>query len=137
MTPADPLHDSLSALAEAADAFSRAAETRGGHMSAPESLASLQEVVQLLSTGWYRLAADARASMLRGDLSREQEVRMIGALQAVAAAFARCARACRDGRSAVTPVIAARGSTDEAGDGHVHGDLSWFDGRRPPRERVA
>ena len=38
-------------------------------------------------------------------LSREQEVRLVGTLHDVAAAFARCARACRDGRAAVTPVI--------------------------------
>jgi hypothetical protein len=53
-----------------------------------DDLASAQ-ALQLLSASWYRLAADAA----RGEgLSREQEVRLTGALHDVAAAFARCAR---------------------------------------------
>ena len=83
----------------------------------------------MLSAAWYRLAADAVPSHRGGDLSREQEVRLIGALHDVAAAFARCARACREGRSTVTPVI-ARPMPDD-------GETEWFGSRRPPMERVS
>jgi hypothetical protein len=86
MTSPDPLGDPASALLEAAHAFQR----------------------------WYRLAADAGLSTSRGDLSREQEVRLVGGLHDVAAAFARCARACREGGSAVSPVIARRRSSGSA-----------------------
>lgn len=100
MTSIDPLYDSASAIVEAAEAFHRAAEARGSHVGAPESLGNLQEALQVLSTAWYRLAADAVPGT---GLSREQEVRLMGAMHDVAAAFARCARACRDGRSAIAP----------------------------------
>jgi hypothetical protein len=108
MTSPDPLGDPASTLLEAAHAFQRAAETRGSHIAAPDSLASLQDALQILSAAWYRIAADAGLSMSRGDLSREQEVRLVGGLHDVAAAFARCARACRESGSTVTPVIARR-----------------------------
>jgi hypothetical protein len=123
MTPPDPLHDPASALVEAANAFSDAAETRGSHMAAPDSLDSLREALQVLSAAWYRLAADAGVSMPKGDLSREQEVRLIGTLQDVAAAFARCARACRDGSLAVTPVIAARMAAHGATTSHSESEV--------------
>jgi hypothetical protein len=150
MTSLDPLRDPASALVEAAHAFHRAAETRGRHAAAHDSLASLQEALQVLSAAWYRLAADAvpgsvernrarvadsDATPRSGGLSREQEVRLTGALHDVAAAFARCARACREGRSTVTPVIA--GMHDGLGvDGHPDGELSWFASSRPPTEHV-
>lgn len=134
MSSSDPLSDQASALLDAAQAFGRAAETRGSHTATPESLAMLQEALQALSAGWYRLAADAGASTSRGDLSREQEVRLIGAMHDVAAAFARCARACRQGHSAVAPVIAARGPAETW---PVDRGVSWFASRRPPAERVA
>jgi hypothetical protein len=118
MTSIDPLRDSASAIVEAADAFHRAAETRGSHVGAPESLASMQGALQVLSAAWYRLAADAVPGT---GLSREQEVRLMGAMHDVAAAFARCARACRDGRSTVTPLIS-----------HPDAQLSWFASCRPP-----
>jgi hypothetical protein len=113
MSSPDRLHDSALALVEAADAFHRAAATRGSHTAAPDSLAALQEALQVLSAAWYRLAADAVPGA--GRLSREQEVRPIGALHDVAAAFARCARACREGRSTVAPVIAGRMPADPVG----------------------
>lgn len=121
-------------------------------MAAPDSLASLQEALQVLSAAWYRLAADAVPTVLErssapgmdsgasrrgGHLSREQEVRLIGALHDVAAAFARCARACRDGRSTITPVIARRMPAGPAGAGHLDDEMSWFESRQPPTERVA
>jgi hypothetical protein len=150
MTSPDPLRDPVSALVEAAHAFHRAADTRGSHRAAPDSLVSLQEALQVLSAAWYRLAADAVTSGLgrnpalemdsggsrsRGDLSREQQVRLIGGLHDVAAAFARCSRACRQGGSTVTPVI-ARGAPGDA-TGAVDDELSWFASGMPPTERAA
>jgi hypothetical protein len=132
MTAPDPLHDPASALVEAAQAFHHAAEHRGSHTAAPASLESLQEALQVLSAAWYRLAADASAgsverqrsrgavagsSSLGYGLSREQEVRLMGALHDVAAALARCARACREGRATVTPVIARSMRPGKAGAG--------------------
>jgi hypothetical protein len=152
MTAPDPLHDPASALVEAAQAFHRAAEHRGSHMAAPASLESLQEALQVLSAAWYRLAADASAGIVEqerprgvaagswphGDgLSREQEVQLMGALHDVAAAFARCARACREGRSTVTPIIARSTRAGKAGAGHPDGELSWFASTGSPREHVA
>jgi hypothetical protein len=105
-SPHSPEH-TTSALVEAARAFHRAVEAPGSHRAAPEYLASQQEALQVLSAAWYRLATDAVArDASRSRLSREQEVTLIGALHDVAAAFARCARACRQGESTVTPVIA-------------------------------
>jgi hypothetical protein len=150
MTSLDALRDPAFALVEAAHAFDRAAESRGSHATAPECLASLQEALQVLSAAWYRLAAgavgsvernrapgvDSGASTRRGGLSREQEVRLVGALHDVAAAFARCARACRAGQSAITPVI-ARMHDARGGDGHPDGEPSRFASSRPPSEHVA
>jgi hypothetical protein len=120
ITSPDPLGNAVSALVDAAQAFDGAAEARGSHSAAPDSLASLQEALQALSAGCYRLAADAGASMSRDDLSREQEVRLIGALQDVAAALARSARACREGHATVAPVIARR----------LLAEPSWFSSRQ-------
>jgi hypothetical protein len=92
MTSQDTMRDPASALVDAAHAFHRAAETRGGDVNAPESLASLQEALQVLSAAWYRLAG---TSPHGGGLSREKEARLVGARHDVAAALARCARACR------------------------------------------
>jgi hypothetical protein len=119
MTSTEPLRDSASALIEAARAFHRAAETRGSHVDAPESLASLQEALQVLSAAWYRLAADAVPGI---EMSREKEVLLMGALHDVAAAFSRCARACRDGGSTVAPL--------------VNRELTWFASSRPPEAAV-
>jgi hypothetical protein len=152
MTSLDPLRDPASALVEAAEDFHHAAEHRGSHLAAPASLESLQEALQVLSAAWYRVAADASASIVEREdpsgaavgssphedgLSREQEVRLMGALHDVAAALARCARACREGRSMVTPIIARSMSNGKAGAGHPDGELSWFASTRPPSERVA
>jgi hypothetical protein len=151
MTSLDPLRDPASALVEAAEDFQHAAEHRGSHLAAPASLESLQEALQVLSAAWYRLAADASAGIAererpkgaaagsyphRDGLSREQEVRLMGALHDVAAAFARCARACREGRSTVTPVIARSMRAGKAGAGQHDGEPSWF-ASTPPREHVA
>jgi hypothetical protein len=138
MTALDPMRDPSSALVEAAHAFHRAAETRASHTAAPESLESLQETLQVLSAAWYRLAADAAATSLHRtgasqhtrELTREQEVRLIGAFHDVAAAFARCARASRDGRSTIAPIIARSVHTERRAAAHRDGQLSWFAGSR-------
>ena len=78
------------------------------------SLEALEEALQALSAAWYQLAAGRVAGNRRAatfacvgspswprvdGLTREEEVRLIGTLHDVGAAFARCARACRHGRS--------------------------------------
>jgi hypothetical protein len=139
-------------LADAARRFRTAAGRPGAHAVAPDSLASLEDALQALSGAWYQLAADAAPGIVarrvgRGtragsrpnvdDLSREQEGRLMGALHDVAAAFARCARQCREGRSAVGPLVARRAA---AGPGGARGHDShrrWFASREPPPQRVA
>jgi hypothetical protein len=125
-SPHSPEH-AISALVEAARAFHRAVEAPGSHRAAPEYLASQQEALQVLSAAWYRLAADAVAvDAPRSGLSREQEVKLVGALHDVAAASSRCARACRKGESTVARVIARRRPADPAYAAHADGDTSWF-----------
>jgi hypothetical protein len=146
MTSVDLRRDPASAVAEDAHAFHRAAEQEGSHLGAPAALESLQEALQVLSAAWYRIAAGASphpgdrqracradaSSPARSDgLSREQEVRLKGALHDVAAAIARCPRACRGAESTVAPVIDQRinaGGPDE--------ELSWFAAPPPGREPV-
>ena len=150
MTSPDSLRDPASALVEAAKDFHQAAEHRGSHLAAPASLESLQEALQVLSAAWYRVAADASAGIVEREhpsgvavdswphgLSREQEVRLLAALHDVAAAFARCARSCREGRSTVTPIIARNMHAGEAGTGQPDDEPSWFASTRSPSERVA
>jgi hypothetical protein len=138
MTAPDALHDPASAIVEAAEAFHGAAEHQGSHLTAPASLESLQEALQVLSAAWYRLAADAAAGIAeRERFSREQEVRLMGALHDVAAAFARCARACRDGRTTVTPVVARSMRAGKAGAGRPDGELAGFASTWPPSEHAA
>ena len=146
MTSVDLLRGPVSAVAEDAHAFHRAAEQEGSHLGAPAALESLQEALEVLSAACYRIAADASphpgdreracragaSSPARNDgLSREQEVRLKGALDDIAAAFARCARACREAEWTVAPVIDQRinaGGRDE--------ELPWFAGPPPDREPV-
>ncbi len=128
MNTADRLHHRATELVGAARAFHAGAEEPGSHAAAPDSLAALEEALQVLSAAWYQLAADASPGIVerrcgRGSeapswprfdgVSREQEVRLMGTLHDVAAAFARCARACRDGRSTVGPIIARRVAGDD------------------------
>jgi hypothetical protein len=140
MRTADPLHHRAAELLEAARAFQADAGQPGSHEAGVDSLASLEEALQILSAAWYQLAADASSGIAerahgRG-LSREQEVRLMATLHDIAAAFARCARTCREGRSTVTPIVArhlaARRADDQRRD-----ELSWFESRERPTERVA
>jgi hypothetical protein len=124
MTSQAQLDNLASALVDDARAFRRAAEQHGSHLAAPAALDSLPDALQMMSAAWYRIAADAAA---RDGLSREQEVRLTGALHDVAAAFARCARACRQGGSTVTPIISRR----------IDDGRSWLSTRTAPTERVA
>jgi hypothetical protein len=137
-TPAR-LADSAAKLVDAAQTFRAAAARPGAHAAVPDSLASLEEALQALSDACYQLAGDASPGVVsrrahRGSqaalwprvdgLSREQEVRLMGALHDVGAAFARCARECREGRTTVAPLIAT---------GH-DSERFWFESRvRPPR----
>ena len=120
MNSIDPLHDTAAELIDAAQAFHAAAGQPGVHAALPLSLARTEEALQLLSGAWYQLAADSSPGIARRSrqpgtpdvppsgidgLSHEQEVHLMATLHDVAAAFARCARTCREGRLAVTPVI--------------------------------
>jgi hypothetical protein len=102
------LDDSAADLLEAARTFHAAAGRPGAHTAAPGSLASLEEALRTLSGACYQLAADASLWPRVDGLSRELEVRLMAALHDVGAAFARCARECRKGRSTVAPIIARR-----------------------------
>ena len=125
----DRLNTRASELVGEARRFQSAAAQPGCHIDAPDALASLEEALQVLSAAWYQLAADGSPGIVerrrgRGSgapspprfdgLPHEQEVRLMGTLHDVAAAFARCARACRDGRSEVAPIIARRGAVGRA-----------------------
>lgn len=105
METEDRLNARASELLDDARRFQSAAAEPGGHIEAPDALTSLEETLQVLSAAWYQLAADASPGLVEGR-SREQEVRLKGALHDVAAAFARGARACREGRSQVAPIVA-------------------------------
>lgn len=150
MNPASHLQHRASELVDAARNFQAAAQAPASHAAAPDSLAALEEALQVLSAAWYQLAADASPALVerrhaRGSeplqrprghgLSREQEVRLMGTLHDVAAAFARCARACREGRSTATPIVARRVAATRATDQRAEDELSWF--RKRPTQRVA
>ncbi len=152
MNASDRLDQCAADLADAARNFHTAAERPGAHAAAPDALASLEDALQALSGAWYQLAADASPGILarrsgRGsradrppqvdELSREQEARLMGALHDVAAAFARCARQCRDGRTAVRPLLARRAAAGPRGARGHDSQLRWFESRERPPQRVA
>jgi hypothetical protein len=101
MNSTDPLPDHAAQLIDAARAFHDAAGQPERHTAVPLSLARTEEALQVLSASWYQLAAAAAPG-----LSHEQEVRVKAAFHDVAAAFARCARTCREAQ----PEIAGRPS---------------------------
>lgn len=132
MNTSDPLQQRVFELVEAARDFHDFAGRPGSHAVAPGVLESLEEALQVLSGACYQLAADASPRIIerrgsggsdarlrsRADgLPREEEVRRMGTLHDVAAAFARCARACREARSTLTPIIAPRTALDDGSGG--------------------
>src|SRR5215212_2690155 len=142
MSTPNLLHDRASELAEAARTFHTAPAQPGSHAGATASLESLEEALQALSAAWYQLAADASPGIVErrraraseasswphiDGLSREDEVRLMGALHDVAATFARCARACRHGRSRVRQVIAREAEYASAVDRRRGGEVSWLE----------
>jgi hypothetical protein len=151
MEIADRLNTRASELLEEARRFQSAAAQPGCHIDAPDALASLEEALQVLSAAWYQLAADGSPGIVerrRGlaseapsrprfdGQSREQDVRLMGTLHDVAAALARCARACREGRSEVTPIIARR--ADDRADHRSQGnEFPRFQRYERPGQRVA
>jgi hypothetical protein len=116
------IDDHAAELLSAAQAIQKAAGRPGSSRAATATLTFLEEALQVLSASWYQVAADAgvldRRRQARrlaqpwpaaeNGLSREQEVRLIGTLHEVAAAFAQCARACRDARPMLVPLIDER-----------------------------
>jgi hypothetical protein len=152
MNTPNRLHDCAVELLEGARAFQAAAEQPGSHMVATASLERQEEALRLLSAAWYQLAADASpliverrlgsdskvTSRPRVDgLSREQEARLVGSLHDVAAAFARCARSCREGRSTVAPIITQRVATGRTDDRRHDDQFPRLKRHERPRQRVA
>jgi hypothetical protein len=152
MEPGEDLSRRASELLEDARKFQSAAAQPGCLIAVPDTLVSLEEALQVLSAAWYQVAADASPGIVelrlgpgsealspprRDGLSREQEVRLMGALHDVAAGFARCANACREGRSAVTEIIAQRAAAGRA-DHRRHGnEFPRFQRHDRPGQRVA
>jgi hypothetical protein len=150
MTTADPIERRALDLLDAARTFQSAAEQPGSYVAAPATLGSLEETLQVLSAAWYQLAADAvprvdgrsrraieqtRPASSDG-LSREADVQLVGTLHDVAAAFARCARVCRDGRSVATPIIGPRVAAGRAHALRANG-FPRFQRHERPRQRVS
>jgi hypothetical protein len=129
MNSARHLQGRASELLEAARSFQEAAESPASHGAAPDSLAALEEALQVLSASWYQLAADAAQG--------EREAQLVATLHDIAAAFATCARACRVGRSTAAPIIAQRTTASEPAEGAAKDDLVWFESRELPTQRVA
>ena len=116
------IDDHAADLLRAAEAIQGAAARPGSSRAATATLTSLEEALQALSASWYQLAADTGVLERRrraagpaeprpaaeNDLSREQKVRLVGALHNVAAAFAGCARVCRGARPTLVSLIDAR-----------------------------
>jgi hypothetical protein len=107
MDAADHLHDQASRLLHAAREFHAAADAPGSHAAATESLRALEAAFQALSAAWYRLAAHSSSGPWVDGIPRERQVHLIATLHDVAAALARSARACRDGRS-MTSLLESR-----------------------------
>ena len=152
MTCPSRFPDDAAELVDAARRFQGAVQQPGSDVGAPESLASLEQALQMLSAGWYQLAADASPGIVarrRGrsskgaswppvdGLSREQEARLMGTLHDVAAAFASCARACREARSTAAPIISRRVAAEGPPERTGGDELYWFDSGRLPTQRVA
>lgn len=135
MNRASQLHNRATLVVDAARQFEAAAQTPNSYPGVPDSLAALEEALQLLSAAWYRLAADARP---RADgSSREQEVRVLATLHDVAAAFARTARTCRSGRAKVAPVIERRLAAAGAIQQQAGDNRRRMSEREQPRRQVA
>ena len=152
MEPGEDLSTRASELLEDARRFQSAAAQPGCLTSAPQALVSLEEALQVLSAAWYQVAAEASRGILEGrlspgvealspprrdGLSREQEVVLAGTLHDVAAGFARCARACREGRSTVTPIIGRRAAAGRAHDRRHGKEFPRFQRHDRPGQRVA
>lgn len=151
MATSNRLEDCAADLVEAARTFLTVAEQPGSYADAPESLASLEQALRVLSAAWYQLAADASPGIVarraecaseagswpRVDgLSREHESQLMATLHDVAASFARCARVCRDGRSSAAPIIDRRVEAGRTREPQSADGFSWFERNQPsPNER--
>lgn len=94
MEARDRIDRCASDLFDCAWAFHHAAGGRGSSNAAPVALTRLEEALGALSAGWYEVSADPAARTL----SHEQRKLLAGTLQDIAAAFAQCARRCRQAR---------------------------------------
>jgi hypothetical protein len=152
MEPGEDLSRRASELLEDARRFQSAAAQPGCLIAVPDTLVSLEEALQVLSAAWYQVAAEASPGIVerrlgpgseasspsrRDGLSREQEVGLMGALHDVAAGFARCAKTCREGRSAITARIGRRAAAGRADDRRHGNDFPRFQRHDRPGQRVA
>lgn len=152
MDTVDPLTDEASELTADARTFHAAAQQPNCSRAAPASLAFLEETLQVLSAAWYQVAADASPGITerrseRGSkassspqvngLSREQDACLTGTLHDIAAALARCARACREGRLTVTPIVAQRVTAERVNNQRRANELSGPERRARPTRHVA
>jgi len=113
-------------LLNAARAFQTAAAEPESAEVAPAALGSLEKALQALGASLHHLAANAPPSP-------EQVVHVI-ALHDVAVSLDRCARACRDARSTVAPLIAKRATTNASRDGASPASQDGNDPRGVPRD---
>lgn len=105
-------------LLELAQVLRGASGAPDGPATTPVVLRRLERALQSLSASWYEIAADAaaasrergrateRPSSLVDAPSRPQDAHPMATLHDVGAAFARCARSCREGPLAVAPLLA-------------------------------
>ena len=114
MAPFTLIEQHAAALLTSARAFQFAAEQPGGSRSAVAALASVEEAMRTLGTGWQLLAADAVTPPPDEGLTADHR-RMAAALQEVGAAFTRCARVCRDAEYVTAELSQPAADGDRAG----------------------
>ena len=128
MSSVDHIEDRASELVSAARAVQEAVGLPRSSAASAPLLAALSDALQLLSASWYAVAADAAPGLVErrrhgtgsakceapvGEiLSREQEVLLVATLHDVAASFAACARACREARTSVAPLLERRAGVE-------------------------
>lgn len=136
MDATEELRTTLEELEELGTATSRAEQQPEGWTQTPELLRDIERTLLTMSAGFHGVAALAAPTIaaLRGQtssgdlpdtgLSREQEVQLMSVLHDVSHDLAAAARACRNGRSIVEPLIARRMRSGDRNEYHRRGDES-------------
>jgi hypothetical protein len=130
MSSTDHIDGHARHLLDAARAIHETVGEPGSAEAATAALERVEEALQLLSAGWYQMAADAapviaerrrpgaspaKARTADDGLSREQVAHLTGTLHDVASALARCARVCRDARPMLQSLVDRRTSSKSSG----------------------